>query len=132
MGPFVADQVLKLMVRKGLNPVGARVLVLGLAFKENCPDLRNTRVVDIVETLQGYNARVDVFDPWVDPTEAQHEYGITPVQAPEMGAYDAVILAVAHHQFAEAGQGARDYARPGGVVFDVKGVLPRDAVDGRL
>jgi UDP-N-acetyl-D-galactosamine dehydrogenase len=132
MGPFVADQVLKLMVRKGLNPVGARVLVLGLAFKENCPDLRNTRVVDIVETLQGYNARVDVFDPWVDPTEAQHEYGITPVQAPEMGAYDAVILAVAHHQFAEAGQGAREYARPGGVVYDVKGVLPRDAVDGRL
>ena len=132
MGPFVADQVLKLMVRKGLNPVGARVLVLGLAFKENCPDLRNTRVVDIVETLQGYNARVDVHDPWVDADEARHEYGITPIASPDAGAYDAVILAVAHHQFAEAGQGARDYAKPGGVVYDVKGVLPRDAVDGRL
>ena len=132
MGPYVADQVLKLMVRKGLNPVGARVLVLGLAFKENCPDLRNTRVVDIVETLQGYNARVDVFDPWVDADEARHEYGITPIASPDTGAYDAVILAVAHHQFAEAGQGARDYAKPGGVVYDVKGVLPRNAVDGRL
>ncbi len=132
MGPFVADQVLKLMVRKGLNPVGARVLVLGLAFKENCPDLRNTRVVDIVQTLQGYNARVDVFDPWVDPAEARHEYGISTTGDPESGAYDAVILAVAHHQFAEVGKGARDYAKPGGVVYDVKGVLPRDAVDGRL
>ena len=132
MGPFVADQVLKLMLRKGLNPVGARVLVLGLAFKENCPDLRNTRVVDIVQTLQGYNAQVDVFDPWIDVEEARHEYGITPIDAPARGAYDAVILAVAHRQFAEAGHAVRDYAAPGGVVYDVKGVLPRDSVDGRL
>jgi UDP-N-acetyl-D-galactosamine dehydrogenase len=106
--------------------------VLGLAFKENCPDLRNTRVVDIVETLQGYNAQVDVYDPWVDADEARHEYGITPIASPDAGAYDAVILAVAHHQFAEAGQSARVYAKAGGVVYDVKGVLPRDAVDGRL
>src|SRR5690606_40502569 len=129
---FVANPVLKLMVRKDLNPVGARVLVLGLAFKENCPDLRNTRVVDIVQTLQGYNARVDVFDPWVDADEARHEYGINLVSAPEARTYDAVILAVAHHQFAEVGQGARDYIKPGGVLYDVKGVLPRDDVDGRL
>lgn len=132
MGPYVADQVIKLMVRKGINPVNARILILGLAFKENCPDLRNTRVVDIVQALQGYNAKVDVYDPWVDADEARHEYGIALIASPDAGAYDAVILAVAHHQFAAAGQGARDYAKPGGVVYDVKGVLPRDAVDGRL
>ena len=134
MGPFVADQVIKRMVRKGINPVDARVLILGLAFKENCPDLRNTRVVDIVHALQGYNARVDVHDPWVDAAEARHEYGITPIAAPEQGAYDAVIVAVGHQQFcALGGQGVRALGKPeGSVVFDVKYVLPRDAVDGRL
>ncbi len=134
MGAFVADQVIKLMVRKGINPVDARVLILGLAFKENCPDLRNTRVVDIVHALQGYNARVDVHDPWVDAAEAQHEYGISPIKTPEQGAYDAVIVAVGHRQFCElGGEGVRAYGKPdGSVVFDVKYVLPRDAVDGRL
>jgi UDP-N-acetyl-D-galactosamine dehydrogenase len=134
MGAFVADQVIKLMVRKGINPVDARVLILGLAFKENCPDLRNTRVVDIVHALQGYNARVDVHDPWVDAAEAQHEYGISPIKTPEQGTYDAVIVAVGHRQFCElGGEGVRAYGKPdGSVVFDVKYVLPRDAVDGRL
>jgi len=134
MGPYVADQVIKLMVRKGINPVNARILILGLAFKENCPDLRNTRVVDIVQALQGYNARVDVHDPWVDAGEARHEYRITPVAAPERGAYDAVILAVAHDQFRDmGGEGVRALGRPGAsVVYDVKHVLPRDMVDGRL
>ena len=134
MGPYVADQVIKLMVRKGINPVNARVLILGLAFKENCPDLRNTRVVDIVQALQGYNARVDVHDPWVDAIEAQHEYGISPIKTPEQGTYDAVIVAVGHRQFRElGGEGVRAYGKPNGsVVFDVKYVLSRDAVDGRL
>ena len=134
MGGYVADQVLKLMVRKGINPVGARVLVLGLAFKENCPDLRNTRVVDIIETLRGYNCRVDVHDPWVDADEARHEYGLMPIEAPEQGAYDAVVLAVGHDQFrALGGEGVRGFGKPGAsVVYDVKYVLPRDAVDGRL
>ena len=134
MGGYVADQVLKLMVRKGINPVGARVLVLGLAFKENCPDLRNTRVVDIIETLRGYNCRVDVHDPWVDADEARHEYGLMPIEAPEQGAYDAVVLAVGHDQFrALGGEGVRGFGKPdASVVYDVKYVLPRDAVDGRL
>ena len=134
MGGYVADQVLKLMVRKGINPVGARVLVLGLAFKENCPDLRNTRVVDIIETLCGYNCRVDVHDPWVDADEARHEYGLMPIEAPEQGAYDAVVLAVGHDQFrALGGEGVRGFGKPdASVVYDVKYVLPRDAVDGRL
>lgn len=134
MGAYVADQVIKLMVRKGINPVNARILILGLAFKENCPDLRNTRVVDIVAALQGYNAQVDVHDPWVDAEEARHEYGITPLAAPEQGIYDAVIVAVGHQQFRETGaDGVRRYGRDAGsVVFDVKYVLPRNAVDGRL
>ena len=133
MGAYVADQVIKLMVRKGINPVNARILILGLAFKENCPDLRNTRVVDIVAALQGYNARVDVQDPWVDAAEAQREYGLTPIEEPEQGAYDAIVLAVGHDQFQQlGGQGVRAFGKPLSVVFDVKCILPRDAVDGRL
>ena len=134
MGPYVADQVIKLMVRKGINPVNARVLILGLAFKENCPDLRNSRVLDIVHALQGYNARVDAFDPWVDRTQAIEEYGIDPSAMPPSGTYDAVILAVAHQQFvALGGAGVRAFGKPEGcVVYDVKGVVPREVVDARL
>jgi UDP-N-acetyl-D-galactosamine dehydrogenase len=133
MGQYVADQVIKLMVRNGINPVGARILVLGLAFKENCPDLRNTRVVDIVHALEGYNARVEVHDPWVDAAEALHEYGLTPIEAPEQGAYDGIVLAVGHDQFrALDGRGVRALGKPLSVLFDVKCILPRDAVDGRL
>ena len=134
MGGFVADQVIKLMVRKGINPVRARVLVLGLAFKENCPDLRNTRVVDIVHALEGYSAQVDVYDPWVDAAEAQHEYELTPIDAPKQGAYDAIVLAVGHDQFrALGGEGVRAFGKAdSSIVYDVKHVLPRTAVDGRL
>ena len=133
MGAYVADQVLRLMVRKGINPVGARALVLGLAFKENCPDLRNTRVVDIVQSLNAYSAQVDIHDPWVDPAQAQHEYGLTPIAQPGQGAYDAVIVAVGHQQFADLGPaGIRAYGKPESIVYDVKYVLPREAVDGRL
>ena len=134
MGGYVADQVIKLMVRKGINPVQSRILVLGLAFKENCPDLRNTRVMDIVQALQGYNALVDVFDPWVDANEARYEYGLSPVGQPEQGVYDAIVLAVAHDEFRALGmEGVRSFCNAAGsVVYDVKCLLPRDAVDGRL
>ncbi|HEX8779347.1 MAG TPA: UDP binding domain-containing protein, partial [Rhodanobacter sp.] len=101
--------------------------------KENCPDLRNTRVVDIVHALRGYNAQVDVHDPWVDAAEAEHEYGLAPLAEPATGAYDAVIVAVGHHQFVALGAaGVRAYGKPQSVVYDVKYVLPREAVDGRL
>ena len=133
MGAHIAGEVIRLMLRRRINPVQARVLVLGLAFKENCPDLRNTRVLDIVDTLREYNAQVDVHDPWVDATEAEHEYGLTPVVAPERGMYDAIIIAVAHRQFAELGaEGIRAFGKPESILYDVKYVLPRDAVDGRL
>ncbi|TAK39899.1 MAG: Vi polysaccharide biosynthesis UDP-N-acetylglucosamine C-6 dehydrogenase TviB [Lysobacteraceae bacterium] len=134
MGAYVANEVIRLMVRKGINPVNARILVLGLAFKENCPDLRNTRVVDIVDALERYNARVDVHDPWVNGDEAYEEYGLRPVEAPEQGIYDAIVMAVGHEEFCELGErGVRAYGKPNSsVVFDVKYVLPREAVDGRL
>lgn len=133
MGPYVAGEVVRLMVRKGINPVKARVLILGLAFKENCPDLRNTRVVDIVHALEGYGVGIDVHDPWVQADEAVHEYGIRPVDAPERGIYDAVVVAVGHRQFVQMGpDGIRAFGKPVSLVYDVKYVLPRDAVDGRL
>ena len=133
MGEYVAGEVIRLMIRKGINPVRARVLVLGLAFKENCPDVRNTRVVDIVLALQGYSAQVDVFDPWVASDEAMHEYGLKLIAMPSSGQYDAVIVAVGHRQFAElGGDGIRAFGKPASVLYDVKYVLPRDAVDGRL
>ncbi len=133
MGPYIASEVIRLMVRKGINPVHAKVLLLGLAFKENCPDLRNTRVVDILHALRGYNAEVDIHDPWVNADEAHHEYGIHPVAQPQGGAYDAVIVAVGHHQFVALGAaGIRAFGKPEAVVYDVKYVLPRADVDGRL
>ena len=133
MGPYIAGEVIRLMVRKGINPVHAKVLILGLAFKENCPDLRNTRVVDIVQALKGYNATVDVHDPWVNAAEAEHEYGLVPLAEPPAGAYDAVIVAVGHRQFVALGaDGVHAYGKPASVVYDVKYVLPREAVDGRL
>jgi len=133
MGEYIAGEVIRLMVRKGINPVRARILVLGLAFKENCPDLRNTRVVDIVESLRAYSAEVDIFDPWVDAAEARHEYGLDLIGTPPQAGYDAVIVAVGHRQFAELGSaGMRAFGKPSSVLYDVKYVLPRAMVDGRL
>jgi UDP-N-acetyl-D-galactosamine dehydrogenase len=133
MGSFVAGQVLRLMAQRRINIVGSRVLVLGLAFKENCPDLRNTRVVDIVRELREYHAQVDVFDPWVDAEEARAEYGIEPIAQPQPGTYDAIIIAVGHRQFAELGSaGLRLLGKPDAVLYDVKYVLPLADVDGRL
>jgi len=133
MGGYVAGRVVKLMTRKRIHVVDSRILILGLTFKENCPDLRNTRVTDIIRELRTYNARVDVYDPWVDPREAQHEYGISPIAQPAEGEYDAVILAVAHHQFRELGEtGIRKFCKSESVLFDVKQVLPKGAADARL
>ena len=133
MGAYVAEQVVKLMVRNAINPVNARVLILGLAFKENCPDLRNTRVIDVVNSLRGYNAQVDVHDPWVDEAEAQHEYGLAMISQLHSGTYDAVVVAVGHEQFRRLGaEGIRAFGKPQSIVYDVKYVLPRDSVDGRL
>jgi UDP-N-acetyl-D-galactosamine dehydrogenase len=133
MGSYVAGQVVKLMLRRKIQVTGSRVLVLGLAFKENCPDLRNSRVIDVICELRGYNILVDVCDPWVDAAEAEEEYGITLASGPEQGAYDAVIVAVAHDQFVERGAAVlRELCRPGGILYDVKSVLPVAEVDGRL
>jgi UDP-N-acetyl-D-galactosamine dehydrogenase len=133
MGSYLADRIVKLMTRQGINVVGSRVLVLGLSFKENCPDIRNTKVVDLVNALADYNAAVDVHDPWVNGAEACAEYGITPVAEPQAGAYDAVVLAVAHHQFVDMGvEWINAFCKPEHVLFDIKHALPKNAVTARL
>ncbi len=133
MGPYIAHELVKALIRRDAMVKGARVLVMGLAFKENCPDLRNTRVIDIVQELVGYGAAVDVWDPWIDADEARHEYGLNLISAPAPGVYDAVVLAVAHQQFVELGADAiRALGKADAVLFDVKSVLPKDASDLRL
>jgi len=134
MASHVADETVKLMLRKGKPVLGSRILVLGMAFKENCPDVRNTKVADIVRTLRTYNAEVDVFDPWINPEEAVHEYGIRCLtESPAAGRYAAVVLAVGHREFVELGEaGIKAFGEPGAVVYDVKSILPRGAADGRL
>ncbi len=136
MASHVADQTIKLMLRKNLPVLGSRVLVLGLTFKENCPDVRNTKVVDMVHTLQGYNMQVDVYDPWINVAEAQHEYGLqclAEMPTPDTGQYAAIVLAVGHQQFVALGEaGIKALGQKGAVLFDVKGILPLGAADGRL
>jgi UDP-N-acetyl-D-galactosamine dehydrogenase len=133
MGNYVVAQFVKAMTRKRIHIDGARILVMGLAFKENCPDLRNTRVVDIVVELKEYNCSVDVYDPWVSAEESVHEYGIAPVGQPEPATYDGVILAVAHNEFRAMGaEGIRALGKPAHVLYDLKYVLAADAVDLRL
>jgi UDP-N-acetyl-D-galactosamine dehydrogenase len=133
MGGYVARELIRLMIRRGSAVNGARILVMGLAFKENCPDLRNTRVIDIVRELEGYAARVEVWDPWIAPADARGEFGLELIERPEPGAYDAVVLAVAHDEFRAMGADAiRALGRPGAVLADVKAVLPKAASDLRL
>ena len=133
MGGFVAEKVVKMLTRRRVHVVGSNILILGLAFKENCPDLRNTRVVDIVEELEHYHANVDVYDPWVDASEAQREYQIDPVQTLQDGHYDAIILAVGHSQFIELGsERIHALGKIKHVLYDIKSVLPKDQVDARL
>ena len=133
MGSYVVSQLVKAMTKRQIQVQGAKVLVMGLTFKENCPDLRNTRIVDILKELGEYSMDVDVYDPWVDPAEADHEYGITPVKTPEKGAYDAIILAVSHHQFVSLGaDGIRALGKAQHVLYDLKYVLKADEADIRL
>lgn len=133
MGSYVVAQLVKAMTKKRIHVDGARVLVMGLTFKENCPDLRNTRVIDIVRELGEYNVSVDIYDPWVDATEALHEYGVTPVKAPETGGYDGIIVAVAHAEFREMGvEKIRALGRPVHVLYDLKYILPAGVSDIRL
>jgi UDP-N-acetyl-D-galactosamine dehydrogenase len=131
MGGYVAAQLVKAMTKRSIQVRDSKVLVMGLTFKENCPDLRNTRVVDIVRELGEYNVQVDVYDPWVDADEAEHEYGIRPITAPAAGTYDGIVVAVAHHQFAAMGaQAIHALGKPEHVLYDLKYVL--DAADADL
>lgn len=133
MGNYVVSQLIKAMTREGIYVLNAKVLVMGLTFKENCPDLRNTRVIDIVNELKNYNVNVDVYDPWVDANEAMDEYGITPVVHLENNHYDAIILAVAHHQFSEMGASAiRSLGKSKHVLYDLKYILSAEQSDLRL
>ena len=131
---YVAGEVIKLMTRKRIHVDGSRVLVLGLTFKENCPDVRNTKVVDVVRELERYGANVDVVDPWANAAEAQHEYGLKPAKTVRKGAkYDAVVLAVAHNEFKELGAVAlRKLGKKNHVLYDIKHLLPASETDGRL
>ena len=133
MGAYVANQTVKCMNKKGVLVKDAKVLILGFTFKENCPDTRNTKVVDIYRTLEEYTKNITVYDPWVDPEKVEEEYGIrveNGERKTENGAFDAVILAVAHDEFKELD--VKSLLKPNGVIYDVKGVLPRSIVDGRL
>ena len=133
MGAYVVSQLIKAMLKKRIQVEGAKVLVMGLTFKENCPDLRNTRVVDMLKELCEYGIAADVYDPWVSVEEAQHEYQITPVLEPQQGAYDAIILAVGHQQFKTMGlDGIRGLGKNVHVLYDLKYVFPADASDLRL
>lgn len=133
MGAYVVTQLVKGMLKKRIQVEDAKVLILGLSFKENCPDIRNTRIIDIVNELKEYHANVEVYDPWVDGDEAEHEYGISPIQALEDNAYDAVILAVAHEQFKEMGAAKiRALGKKQHVLYDLKYVLSQAESDIRL
>ena len=133
MGAFVAGETIKLMARRGCYRPGTRVLILGLTFKENCPDLRNTRVIDVVKHLRDYNLAVDIHDPWADPGEAREAYGIELTEQPEPETYAAVVLCVAHNEFKDlASPGIKKWLTDDGVIYDLKSVLPPRSVDARL
>ena len=130
MGAYVANQTIKFMNKKGVLVKNAKVLILGITFKENCPDIRNTKVVDIYHTLREYTPNITVFDPWANAEHVFQEYGVTVTNEKPNEQYDAVILAVAHKEFLD--MDVKAFAREGGVIYDVKGILPRDIIDGRL
>lgn len=133
MGRYVVSELIKAMLKKRIQVSDAKVLVMGLTFKENCPDLRNTKVIDIISELQEYDVQADVYDPWVDPQEAMHEYGILPVAQLSFGKYDAVILAVAHQEFrAMTPEAFRKLLKAEGVIYDLKYAIAKESVDLRL
>lgn len=130
MGAYVADQTIKLMLKKGIQVLNSNILILGFTFKENCPDCRNTKVADIVKALNEYNLNIDIYDPWASPAIAKHEYNIDITNELPTSKYDAVILAVSHKEFAELDVEA--FGKEKHVIFDVKGFLDKEMVDGRL
>jgi len=133
MGPYVVSQLVKAMTKKRILVDGAKVLVMGLTFKENCPDIRNTRVVDIVSELKEYGCNVDVYDPWVNVADSAREYGIEPISAPSASAYDAIILAVAHNEFRDMGAaGIRALCKNAAIIYDLKYLLSPAGSDLRL
>ncbi len=134
MGQYVADRVARAMMKRGFPVVGSRILVLGLTFKENCPDIRNSKVVDVINALRDYNAIVDVHDPLADPDETKSEYGFSPAQSlPDASNYEAIVVAVAHREYLDLGaQRLRALGKDGAVLFDVKAVFPKSDSDGRL
>jgi UDP-N-acetyl-D-galactosamine dehydrogenase len=130
MGEYVADQVVKLMLKKGIQVLGSNVLVLGFTFKENCPDVRNTKVIDIIKTLEDYNANVTIYDPWANPAIAKHEYGVELQNELPDEVFDAVILAVAHNEFKSLD--LKQITNGVSVLYDVKGILSEEVIDGKL
>jgi len=133
MGFFVADQVSKLMHKKGIHAEGANILIMGLAFKENCPDIRNTRVVDLIEHFDSFNCSTEVYDPWVDIDAAMDEYKIKLIEKPVEGKYDAIILAVAHDVFKNlSSEQIKTFGKENHVIYDIKYLLDNEEVDGRL
>ncbi len=133
MGRYIASETVKLMLKKRIHVADAHILILGLTFKENCPDLRNTRVIDIIEELNTFGAKVEVYDPWIDQAEAARHYGVTMIDHLPPNRFDAVVLAVAHREFTQfSAQDLRRICKPAAVVYDVKNILPREIVDGCL
>lgn len=130
MGAYVANQTIKCMNKKGVMVKDAKILILGITFKENCPDLRNSRIVDIYTTLEEYTCNISVYDPWANPAAVKHEYGINITNTIPEEKFDAVILGVAHKQFLQIDLSS--FVKDGGVIYDVKGFLPKDIIDGRL
>jgi len=128
MGAYIAERLIKLMTRNKINVVDSRVLILGLSFKENTPDLRNTKVIDLISTLQDYHVNVDVYDPWANPEAAQQEYGLSLIDDPAGKSYDAVVIAVAHREFASMGiEKLRQLGKQNCILFDVKYLFPQSA-----
>ena len=133
MGSYVSNSVIKMMTQRRIHAVGSRILILGLTFKENCPDIRNTRVTDIIDELQSFHANVDVFDPWVDPADALKAYGLTMIDQPAKNTYDAIIVAVGHNKFVELGaEGIRNFGKEQHILYDVKYTFAKEDTDGRL
>ncbi|MCF6301197.1 MAG: Vi polysaccharide biosynthesis UDP-N-acetylglucosamine C-6 dehydrogenase TviB, partial [Proteobacteria bacterium] len=133
MSNYVTERILKLMALNKMHVLGAKILVMGVTFKENCPDLRNTRVIEIVDALKNYHAEVDVCDPWADHHQAKSQLGIELVSMPEKNHYDMVLLAVSHHEFTDdQAPCVRGYLKDNGLIFDLKGALPKEQVDERL
>ena len=133
MGEYVAEQLVNAIVKKGIKITEAKILIMGLTFKENCPDLRNTKVIDVITNLKNLGLVVDVWDPWVDATEALEQHGISPIKTPEQGSYEGIILAVAHDEFVKMGAGEiKKFGAKNHIIYDLKYILSKEDSDIRL